>query len=264
MDPLEQLTTAVLKAPKYRHLAPDLVRRIGLEELQKRRSLKEAIKATKNKLHQVGGAYFDQKIDYERALERLRNTAVSRQTCRELMQLHASTRERLPILDAFYGTIFNELPPINSILDVASGLNPLAIPWMNLAEDTRYTAVDIYKDMISFLNGYFELLPLDGTARCQDIMSNPPTEPVDLALILKTLPVLEQVDKTAVSQLLDKINARYLLISFPLQSLGGRKKGMKAHYEAQFEQWVDGRDWHVKPFLFESELVYICKPNTAF
>ena len=80
---------------------------------------------------------------------------------------------------------------------------------------------------------------------------------VDLALLLKTLPVLAQVDKTAVPRLLDSLQAHYLLISFPAKSLGGRNKGMVENYEAQFYQWATGRNWQIKRFEFASELAFL-------
>ena len=62
---LARLVEAVLESPKYRHVSRDLVRRIGAMELGKGRGLKEGIKATRNKLHQVGGAYFEGRARYD-------------------------------------------------------------------------------------------------------------------------------------------------------------------------------------------------------
>ncbi|MCP5094646.1 MAG: 16S rRNA methyltransferase [Chloroflexi bacterium] len=258
---LQKLVTAVANSQKYQHLSPDLVRRVGGRELIVRRSYKEALKATKNKLHQVGGAYLDSKINYEKALMRLQDAAAQpenlRETCRDLMRLHTSTRERLPIIDTFYSELFANLPSIHSVLDIASGLNPLALPWMPLAAGATYVACDIYADMMQFLQQAIPLFGVQANAFAQDVVSYPPTQSVDVAFILKTLPVLAQVDKTAVSRLLDQLNAKYMVISFPVRSLGGRSKGMAANYAAQFAQWKDGRNWHVQRFDFETELVYL-------
>ena len=98
---------------------------------------------------------------------------------------------------------------------------------------------------------------MDGCAHVRDLITNPPTEPADLVLLLKTLPVLEQVEKGAAPRLLDALNARYLLISFPTRSLGGRQKGMVQNYEAQFMEWVDGRAWHIQRFEFPTELAFL-------
>lgn len=264
MNRLDELVTAVSRSQKYRHVSPALIRRVGAEELGKRRSYKEAVKATKNKLHQVGGAYQDAKIDYGRALTRL--TEADGEEARqavllELMRLHTSTRERLPILAKFYAQTLAGLPPINSVMDVACGLNPLARTWMPLADGATYLAYDVYGDMIRFLADYFALAGIPGRAEVRDAAAAPPTEPADLALLLKTLPVLAQIDKTAVPRLLDSLQARYLLISFPVKSLGGRKKGMAQNYEAQFAGWIAGRGWGVKRFAFENELAFLVTRN---
>ncbi|MCZ7669973.1 MAG: 16S rRNA methyltransferase [Chloroflexi bacterium] len=193
---------------------------MGAAELARRRSYKEALKATKNKLHQVGGAYQDAKIDYDKALLTLKTAqqetnGIQRDALVEIMRLHTSTRERLPILDRFYADTLAGLPPIHTVMDIACGLNPLAQSWMPLAEDATYLAYDIYADMMAFLGDYLALAGIPGQAEVRDVAAQPPTEPVDLALLLKTLPVLAQIDKTAVPRLLDCLQARYLLISFP-------------------------------------------------
>ena len=263
---LDLLESQVLQGAKYREIAPDLVRRIGARELAKRRSLKEAVKATKNKLHQVGGAYQQTKLDYDKSLALLRETAVShphqlRAACHQLMQVHASTRERLPILSHFYETIFAELPPIRTVLDLACGLNPLAYPWLPLPGEVQFTAVDIYGDMLRFIQAFFELAGVNGRTQQRDIIGSPPTEPYDLILLLKTVPCLEQVDKNGGGKLLDALNGRYLLISYPAQSLGGRSKGMVENYTQQFEGLINGRNWQVQRFEFATELAFLVQTD---
>lgn len=270
---LEQLTEQVLQGAKYREIAPALVRRIGAQELAKRRSLKEAVKATKNKLHQVGGAYQPGRINYEEGLALLGETAAStsrstgvssphfRAICHSIMQAHASTRERLLFLDEFYQTTLAGLPPVRTVLDLACGLNPLVYPWLPLPQETQFTAVDIYADMLNFIQHFFAIAGVNGRTQQRDIIGNPPTEPYDLILLLKTLPCLEQVDKDAAVNLLDKLNGRYLLISYPAQSLGGRSKGMVENYTGQFAGLVNGRNWQVQRFEFATELAFLVQTN---
>jgi 16S rRNA (guanine(1405)-N(7))-methyltransferase len=263
----------VLASPKYRNVSADLVRTIAEQEIAKRQSTKEMVKAIKNKLHQVGGAYQSGKEAYVKWLSEL-NTALQSgnreallTTCRRIMSHHASTRERLPILDQFYSTIFANLPPVSSIIDLASGLNPLALPWMPLAPGTTYAAYDIYADMIDFLNGFFALLqqqapapaPIQAHAQVRDVLTAIPTQQADVAFILKTIPCLEQVDKAAGSHLLRSLNARHLVISFPIHSLGGRHKGMLTNYESHFRELVAGEEWEIQKIEFPSELVFLVK-----
>ncbi len=174
------------------------------------------------------------------------------------MGAHASTKERLPILDEIYTGIFKLLPPVRSVLDAACGLNPLALPWMPLGADARYYACDIYADMAAFLNGFFELVPQAGRASVCDLAASSPDQRVDLALVMKSIPCLEQIDKQAGERLLDGLQSRYLAVSFPAKSLGGRSKGMVENYSARFEELIAGRGWQVLGELaFSTELVFV-------
>ena len=120
MSALEEIIASVQQNPRYRSIAPELVQRIAAAELAKGRNFKETVKAVRNKLHQVGGAYQEKPIDYPRLLAEL--TALPRdpahpdlrQFCRRAATLHASTRERLPILEAFYAQTLASLGPIHS------------------------------------------------------------------------------------------------------------------------------------------------------
>ncbi len=257
---LDSLAESIASTVKYKNVSPELVRSIGAQELAKGLPRKAAVKATKSKLHQVAGAYQSQRIDYEEALKLLQTAGSPeewRESCREIMRLHASTRERLPILEKFYHTVLASISPPRRVLDIASGLNPLASSWMPLPDDVSYVAYDIYSDMMQFLQEYMQLAELDGRAAVRDVIHNPPQEPADLALLLKTLPCLEQVEKGASNRLLDTIQARYLLISYPVSSLGGRQKGMVATYDAQFEAMSVERSWTTQRFLFSSELAFL-------
>jgi 16S rRNA (guanine(1405)-N(7))-methyltransferase len=168
------------------------------------------------------------------------------------------------MLDDFYRTVFAHLPPIQRVIDIACGLNPLAHPWMLLPPDAEYLAYDIYGDMIAFLNEFMQLASIKGKAEVRDVIGRPPTEPADLIFILKTLPCLEQIDKTAATTLLDKINGRYLLITYPAQSLGGRRKGMIANYTAHFHNLATDRNWQFQQFEFETELAFLVEAGTDY
>jgi len=280
MDQLDQLVKAVLASPKYRHVCAEFVRNVGARELARRHGLKEAIKRTKDKLHQVGGAYLEAEPAYGAWLEALRanvplppisGTPLApgmddrrirlRQLCATFMAHHASTRERLGSLDYFYANTLGELAPLRRVLDVACGLNPLAIPWMPLTEDAEYHAFDIYHDLAAFLNEYLGLIGLRGQAKACDVIQTPPAEEADVALVLKAIPCLEQVDKTAGRRLLERLNAPYLLVSFPAHSLTGRKKGMVVNYEAHFRELVADKPWSIRRFEFPTEIAFLVRKN---
>ena len=267
---VETIVEEVLAKKKYRSVDRDLVTFIASTEAKKRTTLKEAVKATTSKLHQVAGAYFKETPDYAGYLQKLDclpdgiSDDGSTQFCLTLMQAHASTRERLPILAAFYSALFADIRPITSILDLACGFNPLAIHWMSLEKETRYYASDIFEDMSSFLNSFYAHFHLNGKASVCNLLTHVPQEKVQVALLLKTLPCLEQADKESAHRILNSIQAQYVVVSFPVRSIGGREKGMLAHYSSQFESLLEDMNLPYHRFLFESELAYrIVKGNEA-
>jgi 16S rRNA (guanine(1405)-N(7))-methyltransferase len=260
---LDQLIEAVLASSKYKSIDSNVVKYIGTRELARRHNLKEAIKATRNKLHQVGAAYLDGELRYSFWLDQLKRASQSgnRQhlldVCTSIMGHHSSTRERLPLLAQFYNTILANLPPINSVIDVACGLHPLAIPWIPLTAGVQYYAYDIYQDMTDFLNECLPLLQVQGYAQVRDVIQDCPAEKADLAFILKAIPCLEQLDKSAGLQLLETINADHLVVSFPAHSLSGRQKGMVTNYEARFYELIAHKIWSIQRFAFPTELVFL-------
>lgn len=256
---LDALVETVLSSAKYREVAPALIRTIGAQELRKRRNQKEAVKATKNKLHQTVGAYWQGEQAYDdwlAALAAAADPTQVRTVCQTILRHHASTRERLSLLPDFYATIFADLPPIHTVLDLACGLNPLTIPWMPLADNVVYHACDIAHDQAAFLNRALPLLGVQGSATVCNLLEAIPATKADVVLLLKTLPCLEQVEPTIGERLLTTIDAPVLIVSFPGQSLGGRHKGMTTTYPAHLQALLQRTSWQVTSFPFVTELVF--------
>ena len=261
-DLLEELVRAVRGSAKYRHVAPAVIARLGARELDTRDSPREAIKATKNKLHQVGGAYLSPRMHYSAWLAELRAAVDARAlqaACQRIMAHHASSAERLPILVPFYAAIFSAVGPVASVLDLACGLNPLAIPWMGLAPATRYIACDMYADLMAFLQVALPLLGVRAETQLCDLAQPEGLPAADVALIMKTIPCLEQSHKAAGERLLAAAPAPVLVVTFPTQSLGKRDKGMEASYERHLHELCDRQPWQVETLRFEGELAFIVK-----
>lgn len=261
-DELDRLTAEVRRGKKYRQISPTLVAHIGAGEIVKRGSFKDAVKATRNKLHQVGGLYFERPVDYQQAwgalveAEREGESALRDQAL-HVMGFHTSTRERRSILADFYEQVMGAWPKPKIVLDIACGLNPLALPWMGLPLDVAYYAYDIYADLIVFVKGVVELFGYPGGAQVRDVVHDPPTQAADLALVLKSLPCLEQIEKGVGRKLLLALKAPHVVVSYPVQSVGGRGKGMAVNYQAQFEDTIDGLGWSIQRLAFETELVFL-------
>ncbi len=258
---LTKLIKAVQQSSKYNNISQGLIEHIGTQELSRRKSTKEAIKGTKNRLHQIAGAYFSSAPNYQKWHSDLRsagsNKGKLKATCRSIMKNHVSTQERLSILDEFYATIFADLPRIYTVLDLACGLNPLAIPWLPIKGELRYHAVDIYNDLAEFLDEIWGLLGVDGNAYSEDITAGVPQIYVDLAILVKAVPCLEQLEKNIGLTILQEVKADYVLVSFPSQSIGGRPKGMTQNYSEQFIQMVSDTGWTWKHYKFATEQAFL-------
>lgn len=256
------LVEAVQSSGKYAAIDPGLVKSLVEQEFAKKRNTKETVKAVRNKLHQIGSAYQEKKIDYTQlksellALPHSPGDNAVKAFCLRAMRDHASTRERLEFLGEFYAQILTGLEPIQTLMDLACGLNPLALGWLPLAADAQVQVCDIYTDMTDFLNTFFTHVGIDGKAFPCDLTQNVPNQPVQVALLLKTIPCLEQVDKTIGRRLLTSIPAEHLIVSFPVQSLGGRGKGMRLNYNQHFNEIINGLPFTVQRFDFSTELVF--------
>jgi 16S rRNA (guanine(1405)-N(7))-methyltransferase len=269
VQPAEEIAATVVAGAKYRHVSRELVGRLVLSESGRSGDAEAIVKNVRNRVHQVAGAFLQGTPKYDKWLEMLRqghaeNPERMKRECLEVMRHHSSTQERLNSLDIFYATIFNSLPKVSSVIDIACGLNPLSIPWMPLQPGATYHAYDIYDDMIDFLNKSFALTGVRGTAEVRDVVGSIPSQPADVAFVLKALPCLQQIDLAAPGRILDTLQAGHIVVSYPLRSLGGKAKGMLATYSDQFENLIRGRNWSVNALKFPSELVYIInKPQGA-
>jgi 16S rRNA (guanine(1405)-N(7))-methyltransferase len=262
-EQLEKLVQQVQEGAKYRFIHKDLIENIARNELTKGRSWKGTVKAVRNKLHQVGGAYQPLGIDYEQLHSELKSLPHDLQTPEakrffiQTMGLHASTRERLQILDQFFHETLTPLAPIHSILDVACGLNPLAIAWMPLSESVEITVCDIYTDQMEFLNAFFEHFHINGKAICCDLTQKFPSERAQIGFVLKTIPCLEQIDKSIGSKILQNLLCENLLISFPSQSLTGKQKGMRQFYSDHFQNLLKDTGWKSTTLSFQNEQAFL-------
>ncbi len=260
---VERVIAAVRAKPKYAQVDEGFVRALSVQECGKDRSFKEAVKQVCGRLHQTGSAYFRNAPDYPalaREIEGLPPNARHTETlafCRRVMALHASTAERLPILETFYKETLADIAPLHSVLDLACGFNPLAAGWMQLAANARYIGLDIFANMTALMQQFLLHTGFAAEISLGDISQVTEFPKTQLAFILKTLPCLEQAYTGISARLLQRIPAEHLLITYPIRSLGGRAKGMRQTYAAQFTKLSESQSWQVKRFDFESELAFL-------
>jgi 16S rRNA (guanine(1405)-N(7))-methyltransferase len=264
-SPVDTVVAALRRSRRYAGLAEPVLRRVAEEALAVERGrVPFAVKRAKRALHEIYGAFVGPAPPlYDRREQTLREAIASgdqARICDELRRImrdHASTRERLPVLDRFFREIFARTGAPSSLIDVACGLNPLAAAWMELPERALYHACDVDGRLVAFVDRCLTLLDVRHETAVTDLLDPPPAPAVDVALVLKTVPVLEQQAKGAGFALVERLRARTVVVSFPARSLGGRGKGMAVAYSDRFEAVAAERAWSVEKLEFPSELVYL-------
>lgn len=246
---MTELLPRIQKLKKYQYL-PDSVILRALAWAEKREKKPRNIeKLARKKLHQIYGAYlaeFDQKRFQE---------ALDRQDTESLLKLHSSTAERYPILDTFYSAIFEQTGPVKQILDLACGLNPLTYPFFK-TQCEGYTGLDLDSRLAEALEGYFpETQWRVGVA---DLLAKGAWPEADMVWLFKTLPCLEQQDKGSAQRLLQSLDAPWLVVSYPTQTLGGKNKGMAENYSQQLDALLPDTPYNVSTTLsFYNEWVVV-------
>jgi 16S rRNA (guanine(1405)-N(7))-methyltransferase len=270
VDPLDaegiaKLAEGILASPKYRAmgLLPATVQALIAQELPRHRNQKQAVQAVREKLHNVAAPYLGDP-DYPAAARQLETAFGSAEpgavkaACAALLASHASTRERLSILDTFYPRLFAVTGQPASILDLACALNPLTFPWMGLPNTVAYRAYDIHQPRVAFLQRYFELQGLAPWVEGRDILIDPPTEPADVAFFFKEAHRFEQRQHGCNRAFWQALNVRWLLVSLPPSNLTGRHSLAEGHRHLVYTT-IDGLGWQVTELMFANEMVFCIK-----
>lgn len=257
---IEALIQEIKSAPKYRDTAEETIRGLVAVEVGRHKKEKQVVKAVRKRLHNImafylGDANYDQAETMLRQAFKEGTSEEVKNACRAILSDHPSTEERLDILDQFYDRIFEVTGQPEIMLDLACGINPLTYPWMKLPPTLEFHAYDIYLPRVNFINTFFELQGLEPLAEVKDVVFHPPQARGDVALILKELPRLDRNYQGAGLSLIQALQVRYVVLSFPVVSLHGGRD-LTEHYRAYMDELVGGLSWRMTEILFSNELVY--------
>ena len=261
-EPRQTVVADLRKSAKYATLCEATLERIATWALARHPRPKDAAKAAKRKLHQVFGAYLDPGAVAlaERVVDDLGDNpdnAALGEAANAILRHHASSKERLAGLDDFYQALWQVTGPPASVLDVACGFSAFALPKMGLPAECRYDAIDIDTRLMATAERFRALCGQPGHIEAGDVLVAPPEKDADVALVLKTLPCLDQQEAGAGARLLRQIKARAIVVTYPVRSLGGRDKNMAATYRNSFSKAVAGLDRRVDEIEGEDELVFV-------
>ena len=237
---------------KYRDVCPDTIRRIITECEGRYKKAKDMDKAVREKLHGITSAFMNEQ-EYKKALAL--SGEFSPEKLEALLSCHASTRERLPLsaMDELYGCIFEVTGEPSSLLDLACGINP--VYFIARFPDMLVTGADISGQSVNIITRCGGRA-LHNDLLCVDLI---PAEHYDVALLFKILPLLDRQRDGAATDVLSRVNAKYIVASFPTRTLGGRNVGMEENYSRWMESHMPENLETAARFTTDNELFYILK-----
>lgn len=256
-----RVVDAVRRSAKYRTLAEPVVVRAAEDALRRHGGEAEAAAAVRRRLHQVYGAFVVGSA-YDAALAavaaaRGRGEDALRSVCARVMRWHASTAERLPYVGRLYEEVFALTGVPRSVLDAACGLNPVAVPWMGLPAGAAVWGCDVERRLVDFVDAFLKAVGVEGGAELRDLIAEPPVAEADVGFLLKSVPCLDRQRAGAGFAVAEALPVRWLVVSFPTRTLGGRDVAMEANYAAAAERWLDERSWPAHVVTIPNERVYV-------
>ncbi|MGI8998952.1 MAG: hypothetical protein ACR2GO_04530 [Candidatus Limnocylindria bacterium] len=258
---IAEIVERVLQSWRYRDVDRSLLTRLAEEELRRARNADDAVKRVKRRLHQAVGAFRGASRPDALAAAWSGDLAdpAFRQACTHALRGHASTRERIAHLEAFYGGIWSVTGVPNRVMDLGCGLNPLTLPWMGLAPDATYLASDVDRRPLAAASTFLDLVGQPHRVETLDIIERLPTDAADVALMLKLVTTLDRQNPGAATRLVSVLKTGHAVVSFPRQSLAGRGKGMERTYRTRLARLADdvGRVSSVAEASISNELVFV-------
>ena len=266
---MEKIVQQILSSRKYRGLGIPEATLLDLiaQEEGRGRSAKELEQVVREKLHNIVAGYLGDpdypgaRTDLEAAFAADDPGAV-KAACRALLDVHASTHERLPAMDEFYQRIFAITGVPQVVMDLACGLHPFGLPWMNLPRGGQYYAYDLNQPRIELINHFFRLASYPELAFHQDILVDPPQIRADAAFFFKEAHRFEQRQRGCNRAFWQAIPARWLVVSLPASSLTGRRD-LAERQRALVARTLEGLDWPVVELQVLDELIFCMDKQTA-
>lgn len=253
----DKIFNLVKASKKYGSICDETIYRICCEEFPKYKKEKDVVKSVKNKLHQISQSYMSD--GFSRFLKCLGNNESVDFT--ELMKLHSSTNERLSFYNEFYDDIFSVVGSVGSILDIACGLNPIMLGEYLLKNDYKleaYIAEDININALEAVKCYYDKTNRPVVVNASDLLTKIPKVSVDVALMLKLVPLLEQQKKDYYKHVLNELSAKFVVVSFPLTTMSGKSVGMLGNYKSLFDDFlVSGNFRLLFTKVYDNELLYV-------
>jgi 16S rRNA (guanine(1405)-N(7))-methyltransferase len=232
----QRVVAALLRTRKYADLAPELLSWAARDALARGSSERSAVDLARRKLHQVCGAFVDAAAR-KRVLRALGAASEAssddawREALDDALRAHASTAERAADHGALWRAILERTGPVHSVLDLGCGLHPLTLPWSGLDPEVVVEGWDLDAVLCRAVQESLSSRWTHVSVHAGDVRGRTDWAVVDLALLLKLAPTLEHEQAGATVDLVRRLRARRLVLSWPTRTLGGHRRAPDAEVE---------------------------------
>ncbi len=252
-----------IKSKKYSSLSDDIIEQEINSFLRKKPKAKDKkiIKEVKARLHKIYGSFqVKKKKKRDVLLEELKQNPNSIDLHRKILETNLSTKERLKAYNTLYYRIFQITKKPKSILDLGSGINPISYPFLEC--NPKYTAIEIDQDDVNFINEYFKIKNIKGTAFLKTINKDKIKElpKTDITFLFKILDPLESKKGHKFSEeLIKAIKSKYIVASFSTKTVSN--KMMKYPRRGWFEQLLNRLKYKFRIVKTQNEFYYVIQKS---
>ena len=128
---------------------------------------------------------------------------------------------------------------------------------MGLPKDTHYFAFDNNINTILLLKLYFQLEGVKSSVEWRDVLVTPPGLSVDVAFLFKMFHCLEHRQRGAGWEVIEKIPAQWVVVSFPARNLANRKVDIFSNYKEPLFSNLKKNNWEYQRLEFDSEILLL-------
>ncbi|MBU1199033.1 MAG: hypothetical protein KKF46_08370 [Nanoarchaeota archaeon] len=229
-------------------------------EFKRSKEHKELMKHVRAELREIYGVFILKGYEKRyKLLEELKKDP-SLENHNQILNLHKSSKERLPYYSIVYKRIIEITGKPKRIVDLACGLNPISYPYLGFKPD--YIACDLAEKDLEFIQKYFDLMNIKGKTKKIDLINEITdnlaslTKKDDLVLLFKALDSLEAIQRNISSVILQSLKAKQIVVSFSTQSLGGRK-AIKKEKRNWFSRVAENLNFKISSFEIPNEMFYV-------
>jgi len=239
----QELKSKILDKKDIKSIDENILNKIYFEEKKKNKDLfekvkekkfnskskeyKEFVKIVRKKLREIYGVFF--KNPFSPFQKKKLLESLDEKTIDKILLSHVSTKERFEYFEEVYRKIFLVTGVPKKVLDLGCGFNPFS--YFKIGKEVEYIASDISQENMNFINEFFKLKKIKGKTLAADLTDEKDVKKIsdisndcEVVFMFKLLDSLESIKKKSSEFLLTNIKSKYVVVSFPKESISGKNK----------------------------------------